>query len=106
MSRDGNPRPMDVPERLDPRDPWVALATDSFTRELSPDERDKLDALARSIDPMRAGAMNARLERLRRQLDAPRPNALHHQHPVALEGEPNAEGLVACDLLACWFPRQ
>ena len=97
---------MDMPERFDPRDRWLGLATESFTRELADDERDELRALGRAIDGARAEAMEAHLERLRRQLDAPRPAALHHTHPVTLEGEPNAKGLVPCDLLACWFTRE
>jgi len=97
---------MKAPERFDPRDRWLALATDSFTRPLAPAEIEELAALSRLIDRVRAGEMTARLERLRRQLDAPRPGALHHKHPVALEGDPDADGLVPCDLLICWFPRQ
>ena len=97
---------MKAPERFNPRDRWLALATDSFTRTLGPAELDELAALSRRIDPVRAREMDARLARLRRQLDAPRPGALHHAHPVALDGDPHADGLVPCDLLACWFPRQ
>jgi hypothetical protein len=97
---------MNAPERFDPRDRWLALATDSFTRPLAPAEVDELGELGRQIDPVGAGAMADRLERLRRQLDAPRPGALHHTHPVEVDGHPEADGLVPCDLLACWFPRQ
>ena len=97
---------MDMPERFDPRDRWLGLATESFTRELADDERGELHALGGAIDGARAEAMEARLDRLRRQLDAPRPAALHHTHAVTLEGEPNGEGLVPCDLLACWFARE
>jgi|tagenome__1003787_1003787.scaffolds.fasta_scaffold20669137_2 hypothetical protein len=96
---------MEAPERFDPRDRWLALATDSFTRPLAPAEVDELAALGRAIDPVRAGEMDVGLERLRRQLDAPRPGALHHEHPVALDDDPDADGLVPCDLLVCWFPR-
>lgn len=102
----GYARHVEMPERFDPRDRWLALATASFARELADDERDELRSLGRAIDGGRAGAMEARLDRLRRQLDAPRPGALHHTHPVALESEPDAEGIVPCDLLACWFPRE
>src|SRR4051812_44247908 len=97
---------MNAPERFDPRDRWLALATDSFTRPLAAAELDELAALGRLIDQVHAGEMDGRLERLRRQLDAPRPGALHHKHPVAVDGDPYADGLVPCDLLACWFPRQ
>jgi hypothetical protein len=97
---------MKAPERFDPRDRWLVLATDSFTRALAAGELDELAALGRLIDPVGAGEMDARLARLRRQLDAPRPGALHHEHPGGLEGDPHADGLVPCDLLACWFPRQ
>src|SRR4051812_11837142 len=94
---------MDMPEPFDPRERWLALATESFVRQLDDAERDELGSLGRAVDGTRAEAMGARLDRLRRQLDAPRPGALHHTHPVTLEGEPNGEGLVPCDLLACWF---
>jgi hypothetical protein len=96
---------MTAPERFDPRDRWLALATDSFTRPLAPAELDELAALGRLVDPVRAAEMDARLERLRRQLDAPRPGALHHEHPLELDADPHADGPVPCDLLACWFPR-
>src|SRR4051812_31709883 len=96
---------MKDPERFDPRDRWLALATDSFTRQLAPAELDELAALSRLIDRVRAGEMDDRLERLRHQLDAPRPGALHHDHPVALDGDREADGMVPCDLLVCWFPR-
>ena len=66
---------MKAPERFDPRDRWLALATDSFTRPLTPAELEELAALSRLIDRERAGEMATRLERLRRQLDAPRPGA-------------------------------
>jgi hypothetical protein len=100
------PEDLTAPERFDPRDRWLALATESFTRPLAPAELDELAALGRLIDRVRAGEMDDRLERLRRQLDAPRPGALHHKHPVAPDVDPDADGLVPCDLLACWFPRQ
>ena len=41
---------MKAPERFDPRDRWLALATHSFTRRLAPAELEELAARSRRID--------------------------------------------------------
>jgi hypothetical protein len=96
---------MDLPATTDPRDRWLALATGSFAVEIDAAGRDELRSLALMIDPARAAAMDDRLERLRRQLDAPRSGALHHRHLVSPEDDSGSDEPVPCDLLACWFPR-
>src|SRR4051794_14676483 len=90
---------MHGPAQFDPRYRLLVLAPDSVARPVAPGELEELAALGRVIDPVGAGEMDGRLARLRRQLDGPRAGALHHTHPVALGGDPHADGLVPCDLL-------